>query len=389
MKTNMYVWVALLATILFASCSKETSEPAPLSGGNAVVALEVKGTPMVNGRATGTPPSQADENTVKRIVVAIFNSGGATNTIAEFSSISGIQFNCTAGTGCTGLVVANAPAGHFAGVANKTDFLAKTISLDATLNGAPTATEQESKCLPMSGEIKDGSSASTLNLVNTGTNALNVSLSRLVARVSVNSIATDFTNSGMYPNATFELERVFLRDALETASPGVGAYATTKPATISWLHDAASLNTNMSNLNKPWLTNTESTAVAIPSTPVTTAYWFYAFANEETTNRTALVLEGKFDADGSGAASSPVTVYYPVIVNKNQAGTSITDGGGAGTPVTGQTGTLARNSKYNIGVTIKNIGALTPGATIDPADLTLTVTVDDWVLDIQQDVEFN
>ena len=110
-----------------------------------------------------------------------------------------------------------------------------------------------------------------------------------------------------------------------------------------------------------------------------TNYWFYILPNEETTH-TALVLEGTFKKNASDAGS---TIYYPIIVNKNQAGTNITGTAGTGTS------NITRNNTYAIKATIKNIGTTDPMGDITPTSLELTVNVATWALNITQDVTFD
>ncbi len=110
-----------------------------------------------------------------------------------------------------------------------------------------------------------------------------------------------------------------------------------------------------------------------------TDYWFYILPNEETTH-TALVLEGTFKKNASDAGS---TIYYPIIVNKNQAGTNITGTAGTGTS------NITRNNTYAIKATIKNIGTTDPMGDITPTSLELTVNVATWALNITQDVTFD
>lgn len=95
-----------------------------------------------------------------------------------------------------------------------------------------------------------------------------------------------------------------------------------------------------------------------------------------------MVIKGNFDADGSsGSTYSPEPVYYPVVINKSQTGTVITGGSGDAT--------IARNRAYKIGVTIKGKGVSSPSENIVPAVLTVTVSVLDWALVINQSVVFD
>ena len=92
-----------------------------------------------------------------------------------------------------------------------------------------------------------------------------------------------------------------------------------------------------------------------------------------------------FDQDGPGTAYDEETVYYPIVINKSQSGTTITENGET---KTGRTGYLDRNTVYNLSAVIKGKGVSDPSQDIEPADLNLTVTVADWTLTVTQEVVF-
>ena len=202
-----------------------------------------------------------------------------------------------------------------------------------------------------------------VDLTVAGPNTVTLALSRLVSRISIADIKTSFDASGQYKDATFTATNIFLYDAKSTS--------TVDPATP--------VTTNLiSGESNAYLMNTLSEVIS--SSSYTTPYWFYTFANDAT-NPTKLVIKGNFDADGSGSTYTPEPVYYPVVINKSQTGTVITGGSGDAT--------IARNRAYKIGVTIKGKGVSTPAENIVPAVLTVTVSVQDWSLVINQSVVFD
>jgi hypothetical protein len=232
MKTNSYLWSMLAAaTFTLAGCGSEENgitEPMP-QGKTAQLELRLTGS-GVNTKATRSAlPTQNEENTVKRFTVAIFNSDESVNAIRTVTNNTtpATTINCTPATSCTGIVVANAPTdGYFSGVLNKTDFLKRTIALGDA---------QTKDCLPMSGDVKNGDGNATFTLdagINTGMTAR---LSRLVARVSVSGIRTEFDPNGQYSAASYELKNIFVRNAVKEAVPGTGGYSTTKMSTPDYL----------------------------------------------------------------------------------------------------------------------------------------------------------
>lgn len=366
MKKNFYLMTAFCAIILSA-CSGDT-DPAPTTEKDRTAKLEISlvGTTT---RATGTLPGDTgEENKLNTIAVGVFNSDGSTNTIAEFDSdqldAKSAVINCTPSTGCTIVVVANAPTGHFAGVTTLSNFNAKTVNLSQTNSGGV----QVNTNLPMSAQ-KTG-----VNLTVEGPNTVTLALSRLVSRISIADIKTAFDPSGQYKDATFTATDIFLYNAKSTSTVNPAT-----PVTTDLISGEETGNEYLKNA----LSNVP--IPAIPADGYTTPYWFYTFANDNTNSPTKLVIKGKFDADGAGEGAA-VTVYYPVVVNKNQVGTTITNNDGN---VLGQTGTITRNRAYKIGVTIKGKGVASPADDIVPAELTIEVSVKNWDLVINQNVVFD
>lgn len=402
MKKNFYLMTAFCAIILSA-CSADT-DPTPNTGDKKMAKIQLSLTGTTT-RATGaTLPADvaADEQTVSNIVIGIFNSAGGVLTIQGITSPtvgSGTsqEISCPLTkdeNGCTAVVVANVPTAKISALTattSKDDFLKVTLGLQETTTS--DGTTQLSNKLPMSGNvIVTSGGASTFDLVAGETKTgLSVSLSRMVSRVTLTGIKTNFSSTGQYANATFKFKRIFLRNALSLSKvtpsatlgeniDGAGTFAmgggTWNTGTKAWDND-----------DDNYLFNEVGTVVGIlPGTVIPTDlkyYWFYAFSNNSATSPTALVIQGEFDADGDGG-NGPETVFYPVIINKNQAGTEI-DGG----VTTGQTGTITRNQLYNISVTIKGKGVSTPTDNIIPANLEITVSVAPWKLTVVQSVEFN
>lgn len=380
MKKNFYLMTAFCAIILSA-CSGNTD---PTVGteepGIAKVVLSVN--PAT--RATGTTEPNDDntaERKINRLTVAVFNAGGAVLTIQEKEgeNPTTLSFDCplSAVTVCSAIVVANAPSGHFAGATTRDGFLLKTFSL---------GNAQTSDNLPMSGEVKEGANTTfTLTPGTTITGTLSVALSRLVSRVIVKKVATDFSSTGAYSASVFKLTNVFVRNALSTVKPATGGYADTKPDGVlgatnyltgggaTWdagLTTLASLNSTAASGWSALETLTHNYS------DVANYYYFYVFPNENSSYPTTLVLQGTFDTDGDGNPDedNSGTVFYPVVINKNQIGTEIN--GGA---TTGQTGTIARSTKYQLEITIRSKGVASPADKIDPASLSVTVTVEPWL----------
>jgi len=376
MKTSNYLWAVLAtATLSLSACGSDENENViQPKEKTARLELTLVGTPA-DSRATGTLPT-TDESQINRLTVAVFTgaSGNPVNALREFTgddikaATSGtgkkITMLCEPGNGQTIYVVANASTGLFAGVTNLAGFKAKLMLLSETTKaaGAGAATDtQKANNLPML-----GSTTGKDFTAGTETEA-EITLSRLVARVSISSIKTAFDAAGQFKDATFKVDAVYLKNANSSVNMKKEG-----SVPINGGHEGAVVTKYLYEAVTGHTANTE----------LKTPYYFYTFPNVSEDNPTRLIIKGTFDADGAGSASTAVTRYYPIVINKKQANTTIS--GGSGT----DKGSIAANTRYVLTAVIKGEGAADDKTDIDPATLQLTVTVADWELTINQDVTF-
>lgn len=382
----LFSWLLAIVFAMFASCSGEEENSRRPMGKTAGLQLTLSGGNPADTRATGNALPD-NEATIHRLTVGLFFADGSVNTIVEpnitsdnSGKVKADKILCSPGT-CEIIVVANVPEGTFSGVQNKNEFIGKTVGLVQTVRNG----QQASDLLPMS-----GISTEKVNLEADKSVSVSVNLSRLVARISIASIRSDFGLE--HSNATFTLDRVFLCNALEASCISPGDVNQTMPAQPTWLHGGMVQEQADGSLlwtqGAGFLLNdvTPPGGVEITNEEYAVPYWFYAFANNDATNRTKLVLSGYFDPDGKGPKPA-VYVYYPIVVNRSQAGTSITPSNPSHTGI--GDGTIARNRDYLIKAVIKGDGESSPGEEVTASNLELTVSVDDWTLQIVQEVELN
>jgi hypothetical protein len=378
MKKRSLLFLAL-ATLLASSCSSDLSNKE--SGDGASLKLTITGSSSVS-RANGILPTQDEENTVSGVTVGLFDhSTGKTDVITE-GTLSGGAItitNATAGSRDV-IVVANAPTGTFAGALTIDDFRKRTLSLCQTKNN-----------LPMSGE-----SSSAVTLTGGKTVTAEVGISRMAARIQLTSLKTDFSTVGQYANATFTLDKVFLYNAMSTSPVGIVSPATqlsTSGLVHGWIGGG---NTNEGSATTSTdLVDILATDQLLSSTAYTTPYYFYTFENyysggitdENKSTATKLVVSGWFTPDKS-APDTKYYVYYPAVINRSQTGTIINATDSKNKTVDVSNKGIERNNIYSIDATIRSIGVDSPDKFMEPAGLTLTVTVADWNLTVSQTVDF-
>jgi len=359
--------------LTLASCSNDENAASEVEAQAANLTITLSGKSTTSRSVGALPTSTTDPTTgegkVDRIAVGVFDANGKVIIINEptiATTSSNLTATVTATTAATDvIVVANATSGYFTGITTKTDFLAKAAELSWTSSSTSTVDSQD-QSLPMVGENSSITATS-----GTETNAVSVSLSRLVARISISSITTSFTGTA-YVNSSFKPKEIFLYNAIaEKYFSG----SDLSPVTYYSGESTATTSPTLA----AYLGTGDVTAGIVISDP----YYYYTFANT-TTTPTKLVIKGTF-TDASGAAT---TVYYPIIINHAQTGTT-TSGGTAYTPPDGTDSKITANTAYKLSAIIKTIGVSSPSADIGPAALALTVTVSDWANTLTQDVIFN
>ncbi|MDR0989182.1 MAG: hypothetical protein LBM06_06950 [Prevotellaceae bacterium] len=355
---------------------------------DAKLSLALQGSsPQIETRATATD-FPTNEGNLQRITVGVFFANGSTNVIEELEAgqltagATTPNILCAAGNGQTVIVVANTPASLFAGASTKADFIAKKVSLQQTVSGGNTW--QTADNLPMSGEnIVDIAPGSTPTKAT-------VSLSRLVARVSVGSIRTEFAPTGQYGNATFKLTDIYAYNVPTTSNVESGT--TLFPVTTNFT--GGMNDTGVPVTGSEYLMHSLNKAAAGGSSANLingARYWFYTFANQEgtqpadvtTPHPLKLVIKGEFDADGNGSKPA-VTVHYPIVVNKAQAGTSFTGGDS-----NNGNSNVYRNATYDVSVVIRGKGSDSPEEDVEQAYLVVSVNVAPWAINLTQEVIFD
>lgn len=373
---------SVIFAVLASSCTENSSsQPTLEKPKNATVKLVVMGTSEVNSRAMGEVGGSlpTKESNINTLAVGIFDANdGSVNVVAECTVENNVvkdDILCSAGL-CDVIVVANAPVGTFDGVQTKAEFLQKTVALSQTaVNDV-----QISDNLPMSGQIPN-----SINFVANTVTPVSVALTRLVARISIESIKTKFAAANGNANATFTLDKIFISNALSTSRIAPGDATFTMPANPLWIDGGHLAADNSWIPGEKYLLNEITPVVlsGVGTNEYTIPTWFYAFANNDQDHPTKLVIGGYYDSDGAGGSAAPTYVYYPIVINQAQFGT---DFEGTGKDEV-HNGTITRNVDYHVRATIAKKGVATPDEEISTAELQFTITVPEWELGITQEVE--
>ena len=378
----------MLSMSLFSSCACEedasTDDSAIIRLSLATGATKTNAAiPADNGGTVGQ-----NEGKINNVCVGIFDSSDNIITLYQYT-YSGTVNIVTRTTAKNILIAANVPKGTFSGVTTRTGFLNKvqnlsyTTSADGLSNSNKTvASSQTLTALPMFASTTLSSS-----LTASSTSSQSLTLSRVVSRVVLKSLSTNFGSTVGFANATFVPREIFMYNVNDqyqwngtSSSSGTnlsGEITSGSPGALT-----ASSSSNTGYLSSGLLSS--MTGVAGTNTYLSTSnnpYFFYVFPNGATTP-TKLIIKGIFYPKGATESTGEV-MYYPIIINHSQIGTTIKDTDGH-TYVDGaafsKDSQIAANTSYDLSITIQGRGVSSASQDITPSSATVTMTVASWTL---------
>ncbi|PXV58386.1 major fimbrial subunit protein FimA [Dysgonomonas alginatilytica] len=328
-----------IVAILCSACSNNDDESS--SGTKTKASLKVtlvgKG---VTPRSVGAP-TQAEENAIHGFTVYVF-ANNILEKAATSTTLEGLELfidNLTTGVKRV-VVVANAPAlfptFEEGDPYSKFALAASYIHLDDQ-DGSLT-----------NGLVMSGEEVITLQSESAGTNDLDISISRIVAKIKLGTITID-PAVGSNP-ALFELTGVAIIKSKSLSSIGIPSIVTTQP----FYSGIEGLTVQGANVK-------EYLYEAIELDDHDERY-FYVFANtdggSDDADATLLTLEGTYNGE---------VMYFPFRLPA-----------------------IVRNTQHTLDITLRRLGTGSPDPEVpsDPATLTVTITPEDWVVVPNQSAEW-
>lgn len=379
MKNRFLFLVGIGALLAMSSCSKDEENLVVKSGEPATLTLTIKGSDLstkATVSASGlTAAGESFDNNINNIVVGVFRSTGeelagyadaigdvqvsevtASNPRA-FSIPSGKEIKVTAGKRDI-IVVANASTADITALKASTtkDIFLKKVLVLADKN-------QDKDQLLMTG-VKENIT------VNKGTNTISdFVVTRLVGRVQLVSLKSSFKDS--YATAVLDVDKIFLHNALFNypVDPSL-----TNPYAKSFYTGYNPAPTPYPETYDPNLIDVTTYSLTGSSVDVVDPnHYFYTFPNGRSdlsteldlTTATKLVISGTYYPNGKPGTS--FYVYYPIVINKDVDANQARSGYG-----------IERNYVYSISATIFRPGVTDPDKPLDPASISLTITVTPW-----------
>lgn len=388
MKKLSVFLMGIFALTMMTSCSSSDDNSAGGSTGlkeGVTKTLTLKISGNGTGRASAAVASGSEATINEMIVVIYDNSSNKVEGITKITSPSvnantitqTVHFTTTTPSV---FVLANVPMNVADAAIGQNLETFKNVLADLDVTVAGDGLSQVSNHLPMVG------STSTLTNVAENSFTASVTLHRMVARVVLNSITTNFSNG-----ESFTVTDVFMKN-VNSKSSFMHSDIASEAGTNATLKGFPTVNTLVDGLeadgSKAWLTNSYATTAWSNGTPA----YFYVFPNNNTVfaQQTQIVIKGKFI---NGEHQAPgVDRYYVAVVNRApdaEGKITYTDNPDAGT------GAILGNRIYEIAVTITGEGqtASDVEADVDPIpagqnNVELTVNVAEWPATIHQNVNF-
>ncbi len=429
MKTSVLLIAGITVIGMMASCASDNGDFPNNKGEKATVKLSLA-TSVTTRTTTATDGGGTigtDEGQVNNLAIGLFDNGnnrvsatgGKSETTDYKYSDNGFSQISTTSNATKIAVIANVPgvattkldmtnAKTYAAFGSNYNgaLLVNTTSADGGFDltsnptSASTVNSQKISGLPMYGE-----SAVNWTTSNTSNNAVNVTLVRMVSRICLTKLATDFS-AYTDPAATFTPTEVFMynvKDELTNWQSGATASSYTEttsgPSVSGKCEMTDRTSTTLTSNAAPSITPTDyaylSSGSAIPAGWVTTnpaapkvtylnctttfdanALSFYVFPNTDTSVPTKIIIKGVFTTGGNSAI-----VYYPVIINHASSYNTVTgkDGTKYTTSISNPNDSqISANTIYNLYVTIEGRGVAEPYMPLEPSTVKATMQVTPW-----------
>lgn len=354
MKKKLFILITFsVAVISLITCSKEDNltDNIPEEGKSTTLQLSLAGT-QLSTKGTNALPSQATDNTINKIMVFVFNTSSQNieqTKSATPAEVTAKVVNIPVTTGTRDIYVVinytSADSTNLVGCSNVTDLKAVTANLQ---------TENEGNFKMIGKKLNQ--------TITTSTNNITVIVSRLVARVTLTNITTNFT--GGLANKTFAIDSVYLLNVIGTKSYGDSTIIVSPP-TVYNRTDAGFAFPIFDAYSTP--VNVNNTIPYTTGRPNGNHFYVYSNPGNAFNTSTRLIITGMLNG---------TRTYYPIAINV---------AGNGHTPVTPG---ITANSQYSIAVTISAVGSTSPNTPVLSGTLTITVTPQNWATVINQNVSF-
>jgi len=206
------IFLGIALTASFAACNKNATVADVSSGKSALVTLDIHRPPVTRATVTGT----ADENAINTIDAFVFNATGDLDAYSHFAGYDGSSqptMECTTGPDKEVYILINAewPESELeAGIATRTNLEDLVFTLENNCRKAGN--------VPSSLDNFEMVGKAGATLVP-GANAVSVNVSRVVSRVKINKITRQFASKSL--NKDLKIKNIYMSNV--AGSYGLGS----------------------------------------------------------------------------------------------------------------------------------------------------------------------
>lgn len=307
----------LIVSVLALSCEKEkVSVREVLSGDRIPVTVSV---PSLETKYTGT----SGEAQVSDLQILVFRSDGTLDAYAKCEDGLSLELDCTAGEK------------EFVAVVNGIDL--SGISSRSDMNGLKTVlSENVPGKMIMTGSVKQN--------VTTGENEVFITVSRLVARVSIAKVTNAITSSA-YADSPIKITAIYLSNVT-----GDRPYMSVGTPSV-WYNKFGT------QADLPALLHSGKLSVEVPKgSSGNTTHYFYCFPNSTSKDSSSSVWCPRYTRLVVETEIAGQTYYYPVSFQNIEA-----------------------NHRYHIcDLKITRLGSESPDEPVQVGTVTVTIEVKGW-----------
>ena len=305
-------------------------------------------------KATGNDHGNGTyDKVLNRLDIFIFDQatgqldGYKSFTSSELSALTGLEIKTKLGKKEI-YAVANADASAWSGIVSKNQFL----QIENLLKN------ENYKSLVMSGSVTKEITASC---------DVEMTIQRLACRIVVNNVKSAFAGTP-YAGQQLQNVKVYLTNVNGNVTIGKGEH----PATPVFLNKGGYVASD----NSAFVTSGALYDVLgnVGDAGITSPHYFYCYENtideeSDTEKFTRLVIEATLNGE---------TYYYPININREKYGWNASNGHKG----------VMRNRSYQYDITILRPGSTDPDEIVDISAFSLDVSIDDWKIIPNSNVEF-
>lgn len=330
MKTNITFILAAAIACLMVCVSCDKTETTGFKNRSEATELTID----LKAPTPGTKSTQiGEESGIHNVQIFVFRSDGQLDAYTSTSAKENIKLACSNGDR-TVYALVNAP--DASGIKTESEF---------------KSTRSDLKDNSLAQFVMAGSKSITLK----GSEQVEISVKRLVARLSIEKIVTDFA-APAYKNAEFKITGIYAINVAGDASVvGDGSPS-------AWMNQMKYVSSDCDAL----IYDKVDDAAVTSTSPYTSAHYFYVYPNPTSADASGSPFTPRYTRLVVETSLNGNTYYYPISI--------------------GTSGGIVSNNTYTIKtLTITKPGSTDPDIPVSSSDCSFSIVVAEWETGLNTD----